>query len=324
MSVSPEFNAKGVLRVSLLSSGSTLTDSISWTSLHVERSLHRASTATLELLGGDRPEQVFLLSDTAHFLPGAHLQIKAGYGDEEDILFDGLVTKHSAEVVGDSDVRLVVQAQELQAHEEGFLANAPDTDSDAELTVSYGKDLYAFRAEMDASHACGAAQTPAHISGHLHFKGSAKATVGTVIDLVGVGARFSGKVAISSLQHRIKADTWVTEARFGEVAHCSLCSGALNGLGAANCSTAFACPHKIAINEEDRSITITTPGNNQVVLSENARSIFLQDQNNNRVELSASGISLRSAGNITLEAKGSIRLQSADRLTLNSTMVMID
>lgn len=324
MSVSPEFNAKGVLRVSLFSSGSTLSDAIAWTSLHVERGFHRTACATLELLGGDRPEQVFLLSDTAHFLPGARLQIKAGYGDDEDTLFDGLVIRHCAEVVGDSDVRLVVQAQELQDPEQDLLAHAPDTA--AALTVCYGNDLYAFRAEMDACHRCGAVQDPSRISGHMHFQGNAKAQVGGVIDLVGVGARFSGKVAISSLQHRIKADSWVTEARFGETLQCSVCNSALDGLGATNGSTIFSNPgqHRIAINEADHSITITTPGNKQVVLRENATSILLQDQNNNRVELSPSGISLSSAGKITLDAKGNVGLQSVDKPYLQSTPVMMD
>ncbi len=216
MSVSPEFNATGMLRVSLLSDGSSLSDAITWTSLHVERGFHRTPTATLGLLGGARPEQAFLLRGEAHLLPGARLQIKAGYGDEEETLFDGLVIKHSAEVVGDSDVRLVVQAHELQPPDSH---HAPDTG--AALTVSYGTELYAFRAEMDAVHSGDAAQAPVHLSGHMHFKGSAKAKVGAVVDLVGVGSLFSGKVVISSLRHRIKADTWVTEARFGEVPPCS-------------------------------------------------------------------------------------------------------
>ena len=53
------------------------------------------------------------------------------------------------------------------------------------------------------------------ICGRMSFQGSAKARVGKLIELAGVGTRFSGPVFISALTHRIAEGNWVTEAQFG-------------------------------------------------------------------------------------------------------------
>jgi uncharacterized protein involved in type VI secretion and phage assembly len=96
---------------------------------------------------------------------------------------------------------------------------APDVVSAATLKVTYGDDLMAFEAELDTP-----TQGPkalqrnaglARIHGRMRFQGSAKAAVGTVIELAGVGQRFSGTVFVSGVTHTISDGHWVTEAAFG-------------------------------------------------------------------------------------------------------------
>jgi len=55
----------------------------------------------------------------------------------------------------------------------------------------------------------------ARIRGHMKFQGSARAKTGTVIELKGVGDRFSGNVFVSSVNHQITAGTWNSEVDFG-------------------------------------------------------------------------------------------------------------
>jgi len=76
--------------------------------------------------------------------------------------------------------------------------------------------------------------------------------------------------------------------------------------------------HKIEFNEEDKIITVTTPGNNKLVLSDKDKSILLQDQNGNTVQLSESGIALDSPRNIMLTAKGGITLDAVRAITVTS------
>ncbi len=55
----------------------------------------------------------------------------------------------------------------------------------------------------------------ARIRGAMTIQGSAKAKVGKLIDLKGVGNRFSGPVFVSAVVHRIAHGNWLTEVEFG-------------------------------------------------------------------------------------------------------------
>lgn len=55
----------------------------------------------------------------------------------------------------------------------------------------------------------------ARIRGHMKFQGSAKAKIGTLIELDGVGNRFNGNVYVSSVNHEITNGNWFTEVDFG-------------------------------------------------------------------------------------------------------------
>jgi Rhs element Vgr protein len=55
----------------------------------------------------------------------------------------------------------------------------------------------------------------AKIRGKMKFQGSALAKPGAMIELVGVGKRFSGSVFVSAVTHEISNGNWITEAEFG-------------------------------------------------------------------------------------------------------------
>ncbi|ACT05557.1 Rhs element Vgr protein [Dickeya chrysanthemi Ech1591] len=74
----------------------------------------------------------------------------------------------------------------------------------------------------------------------------------------------------------------------------------------------------LQFNEEDKAITLTTPGGNQVVLSDKDKTVTLQDQNGNRVMLDSSGITLDSPKNITLSARGNIELSAGRTVELSA------
>jgi Rhs element Vgr protein len=78
------------------------------------------------------------------------------------------------------------------------------------------------------------------------------------------------------------------------------------------------CKHKIEFNEDDKIITVTTPGNNKLVLSDKDKSILVQDQNGNSIKLSESGIALDSPKDITLTAKGGITLEAVNAISITS------
>jgi Rhs element Vgr protein len=258
----------------------------------------------------------------------------------------------------------------------------------------------------------------ARVRGHVSFQGHAAALPGTVLEIAGVGARFSGKVYLSAVQHELRDGNWTTQAEFGldprwfterDDAEAPSAAGLLPGVSglqigvvmkldgdpeneqkiqvkvpvlqaatagvwarllqfhgssgfgaffvpevgdevvlgyfnddpchpvilgslyssarqpayaieAKNNTKAIVtrCLHKIEFNEEDKIITITTPGGNEVVLDDKNKCVLLQDQNGNTVKLSDSGIALDSPKDIKLTAKGGITLTATQSVEINA------
>lgn len=77
---------------------------------------------------------------------------------------------------------------------------------------------------------------------------------------------------------------------------------------------------KIEFDDENKVITITTPGNNQVIYSDKDQSITIQDQNNNKILMNSDGITLQdlSSNKITM-ASGGIELNSPADIKLTAT-----
>jgi len=258
----------------------------------------------------------------------------------------------------------------------------------------------------------------ARVRGRMRFQGSAKARVGKLVELAGMGARFSGTVYLSGVHHEIADGNWITEAEFGLApawfverpdVRAPAAAGLLPGveglqvgvvlkldgdpdgehriqvsvpvlqaeragvwarlaqlhgsdgigsffvpeigdevvlgyfgndpshpvvlgslysskrtppyaLAAANNTKAFVtrCKSRIEFDEQDKVITITTPGANKIVISDADKSISLKDQNGNEVKLAPAGITLDSPKDIQLTAKGRIVLDAVGTLSLAS------
>jgi Rhs element Vgr protein len=79
------------------------------------------------------------------------------------------------------------------------------------------------------------------------------------------------------------------------------------------------CLHKIEFNEQDKIITVTTPGKNKVVLDDTAQAITVQDQHNNSIKLSSAGIALTSQSDIKLTAQGNVTINANQAININAT-----
>jgi Rhs element Vgr protein len=539
----------GPIRVVIDSDGSSLPDSISLISVTVRRAVNKVPSATLVFVDGDMPHGKFPLSDSARLKPGAQLTVKAGHGDDEAVIFTGIVVKHGLTISGDNDSRLMIEcrdkaikmtvgrrnaryenkadadvlrtlvaghgltasisgaslmhAQLIQHYctdwdfllaraeangclvmvSDGKVAVAePATNGTAALKVTYGEDLIEFEAELDAHHQYAEVQakawdaktqalvegTPARpaplnrqgnldsgalakvldggtvnlqtgaalpkpaldgwakaqqlksglsrLRGRMRFEGTAKATLGELVELAGVGERFTAMVLATGVTHRIEQGTWSTEVEFGapvdwftdqpnvvappaagwvpgiEGLHVGVvlkldadpagehrvqvklpAAGVdsvwarLMQFSASNAFGAFfvpevgdevllgflgndpACPvvlgslysskrppalaltaenhvkslvtrskAKLEFNDEDKAITVSTPGKNTVVLSDKDKSIVLTDENGNKVKLEQAGITMESPKDIKIDAKGAVMISSVGALTLNA------
>ena len=109
---SPLVNAEGVIRVTVFSGGTKLADEGQLISLTVTRAVNRVPAARLVFADGDMPNRKFPLSDAQTLTPGTAIRITAGYGDDEQTIFEGIVVKHSIRIGGENDARLLVECRD--------------------------------------------------------------------------------------------------------------------------------------------------------------------------------------------------------------------
>lgn len=479
MAKSPTVDAEGPVRVTLSSNGTDLSEKLQIISVTVHRAINKVPGMTLVLADGDMPQGTFPVSDSADFVPGAQVVVRAGYGDNEADLFKGIVVRHGLTISGANDARLIVECRDLavkmtvdrksavfadqtdSAVMHGLIGNSglaadvasttlahrglvqhhcsdwdflvtradvnghivvvkdgavkvgpPDASSEPVLAITYGEDLQEFQADLDSPKPSGLTR----LRGRMRFQGSALATVGARIELKGVGERFNGMVFVTGLRQQIQDGDWITEAEFGAPVerlaertdiqappdsgraagieglhagvvlnlqadpegqhrvqvsvpsagiervwarllqfHASHSFGAFFvpeagdevllgwfdndpdvpvvlgslyssknmppfSLESANRTKAIVtrCKARLEFDDEDRVITLTTPGSNKLVFSDKDQSIVIEDQNGNKVELNSNGITLDSPKDIRITAQGAITLEAMNAVTLKS------
>lgn len=112
MPSSPLADADGPVRVVLSGDGVDAGDAAALISVTVHRAVNQVPSATLVFSDGDMPRGEFPLSDSAKFKPGAEITVKAGYGDDDETIFSGIVVAHGLRINGGNDARLVVECRD--------------------------------------------------------------------------------------------------------------------------------------------------------------------------------------------------------------------
>lgn len=112
MAKSPNLGADGVLRVSVTSNGDVIADTTHIVSVHIDRAVNTIPSAKIIIADGEVSTQLFPISDSADFAPGAKIAISAGYGDSEQVIFQGIVIKHAVKITGENYSRLVIECRD--------------------------------------------------------------------------------------------------------------------------------------------------------------------------------------------------------------------
>ncbi|MDQ1829286.1 type VI secretion system tip protein VgrG [Massilia scottii] len=346
--VSPAAASNGVFRLVVKSGGVALPDTMRIIAVEVSKGVNKLSQARLYVADGDMAAQTFAVSDAKQLVPGASIDIEAGYGSDIAPIFSGIVIKHGIRIDAGNRVRVCIECRHpafrltlgrnnknhvkstdsaaitallagvtsmtssvaktttayqglvqfyssdwdfllARAEANGLLVitgdksitvQPPATSGAAVLSLTYGTDIMRFDAEIDArtqyatvtgvswdpstqkiasQDAAPASlalqgnldtatlaqvggigslrlQTPvpldtdaltawtkarqvkaglARVRGSMGFQGSALALPGTLIDVQGVGKRFSGKVFVGAVEHHIADGNWTTDVDFG-------------------------------------------------------------------------------------------------------------
>ncbi|HWV69892.1 type VI secretion system tip protein VgrG [Chitinophaga sp.] len=65
---------------------------------------------------------------------------------------------------------------------------------------------------------------------------------------------------------------------------------------------------QISFDDENKIITVVTPGGNSITLNDTSQEIVVQDQSSNSITMAPAGITIKSASDLTLEATGQLKL----------------
>jgi Rhs element Vgr protein len=112
MPASPTATSEGVVRLVVSSEGTAVSESVRIISADIHRAVNAIPTARLVMADGDIALREFALSDSASFKPGAAIKVAAGYGDNEETLFEGVVVKHGIRITGNNEARLVIECRD--------------------------------------------------------------------------------------------------------------------------------------------------------------------------------------------------------------------
>jgi len=101
----------GVLRLIVSCDGQDQED-LAIISCSIRHALNAVPWARLVLADGDMPENKSPLSDGALFKPGAQIEIRAGYANQDDVVFSGIVVRHGYKITGNNYSRLIVECRD--------------------------------------------------------------------------------------------------------------------------------------------------------------------------------------------------------------------
>ncbi len=97
--------SKSLITYTILSEGQEIDGSFLANSIRVFKEINKISFARIEFFDGSNTDnEEFLIAHSDVFKPGKKIGIKAGYESDEELIFEGIVTKHQLKVGRDQPV----------------------------------------------------------------------------------------------------------------------------------------------------------------------------------------------------------------------------
>ena len=78
--------------------------------------------------------------------------------------------------------------------------------------------------------------------------------------------------------------------------------------------------HEVVISDKDKKISITSTNKNKMIFDDDGKKILIEDENKNKIEMSSSGIVMDSPKEIKITAKGDITIDSKKNVNIKAGM----
>ena len=112
MADSPKLDGSGLVFLKVLCNDSEIDGAWKIISITVSRRVNLIPRARIVLQDGDISKGEFPISDDDSFKPGAEVEIQAGYEQQTETIFKGIVVRHGVRVKGDNDAQVVVDCRD--------------------------------------------------------------------------------------------------------------------------------------------------------------------------------------------------------------------
>jgi Rhs element Vgr protein len=125
--------------------GTVLGASYQVASMNFSKEINRIPVAKLLIYDGDASAQDFAISNEPTLVPGAEIEIAAGYHAEETTLFNGIILKHSLKIRGNGSPLLILDCRDKAikmtvARKNKYFYDTKDSDAATEIIGNYGLD----------------------------------------------------------------------------------------------------------------------------------------------------------------------------------------
>lgn len=127
----------------ILSDGTEIGGNIGIENIFVVKQVNKIPTASITILDGSVPQENFEISSGELFMPGKEIEIKAGYHNEEDTIFKGIITKHSIQARQGKTSVLIVDLKDVAVkmtvgRKNRYFEEVTDSDIIEQIISEYG------------------------------------------------------------------------------------------------------------------------------------------------------------------------------------------
>lgn len=127
----------------ILSNGQEIGGEVGIDSVFVVKSVNKIPTARIAVFDGSVPREDFEVSSGNLFVPGAEIEIKAGYHSDESTIFKGIITKHSIQTKKDKPSFLFIEMKDESVkmtigRKNKFFEEMKDSEIIEEIINGYG------------------------------------------------------------------------------------------------------------------------------------------------------------------------------------------
>ncbi len=138
--------ATDVVSISVLIDGEPMSTEISLMQMSIHKVFNKVASAKMVMLDGSIADREFAISNEDTFQPGKEIIVQLGYHGEVEIVFEGIIVKHSIKVRKTGSSYLIVEAKDkavelTRARKSAYYINMTDSDVIEQLAASFVPDI---------------------------------------------------------------------------------------------------------------------------------------------------------------------------------------